>query len=321
MGGAALLVSKLAVAQVAPAPALQTETPFSVQVERDEEAVSCPDLPWFSARIASHAGRASHAGVFKLTLSRRAEVWSARIQRWEQNSASPAAERVLQDRSAACAPLAEAAALTIAILADDFAQHAEPTPPAAPPPSPAPAPRVNLRGDSAGAREAASKVWVGAGGGATASWISPLAPALGFSLVLDRVSFRYGLRAVMTTEQKFELVPGRVVIQAWLATAYSCLRLTQGSFGSGLCATVDGGMLRASAEGFEQGRPSSRGYAAAGLEAQPSWNVSDGYRISVALGALVPFSRESFSVIGRGVAYVPPQLNWRILVFSEIGAF
>ena len=57
------------------------------------------------------------------------------------------------------------------------------------------------------------------------------------------------------------------------------------------------------------------------MEAQPTWNVSDGYRISVVLGALLPFTRESFSVVGRGVAYVPPQLNWRILVFSEIGAF
>lgn len=321
MGGVALLVSRLASAQLSSAATLESEVPFSVAVERDDEAVSCPDLAWFSARIASHAGKAGHAGLFKLTLTRRAEVWSARIQRWERNSSLPAAERVLQDRSPACAPLAEAAALTIAILADDFAQHAEPALPATPPTPLAPIPTVTPKGEFDDARDASSKVWVGAGGGATAAWISPLAPALGFSLVLDSVSFRHGLRAVMTTEQKFELAPGRVVVQAWLATAYSCLRLTQGNFGSGLCVTADGGMLRASAEGFERGKPSSRGYAAVGLEAQPSWNVSDGYRIAVALGALVPFSRESFSVVGRGVAYVPPHLNWRILVFSEIGAF
>ena len=137
----------------------------------------------------------------------------------------------------------------------------------------------------------------------------------------DTVGLRFGLRAMMTTEQKFELYPGSVVIQAWLASAFSCFVLTQGDFGTGLCATADGGMLRASAEGFQQGKPHSRSYEAVGLEAQPSWNVSDGYRISVVLGALLPFTRESFSVIGRGVAYAPPQLNWRILVFSEIGAF
>jgi hypothetical protein len=320
MGSLALLVSKLAIAQVSPASAPKPEPSFNLEVERDDVAVSCPDLPWFSARIESHAGKAGHAGIFRLTLTRRGEVWNARIQRWERNSTSPAAERVLHDRSSACEPLAEAAALTIAILADDFAQRAEPAP-AALAPAVARTPTITPSSDVGDSKPASSRVWVGAGGGATASWISPLAPALGFSVSLDSLSLRYGLRAMMTTEQKFELYPGRVVVQAWLVTAFSCLRLSQGSFGSGLCATADGGMLRASAEGFEQGKPRSRGYEAVGLEAQPSWNVSDGYRISVALGALLPFSRESFSVVGRGVAYVPPQLNWRILVFSEIGAF
>jgi hypothetical protein len=319
MGSVALLWSKLAMAQVLPVATSPHEAAFNLQVEREDEAASCPDLSWFHARIASHAGRAGHAGIFRLTLSRRGEVWNARIQRWQANGSAPAAERVLQDRSSACAPLAEAAALTIAILADDFAQHVEPSP--APPPIAPPPARLSTRGVDHDGSKATSKVWVGAGGGATAAWISPLAPALGFSLVLDSASFRYGLRLMMTTEQKFELAPGRVVIQAWLATAFSCLRLTQGNFGSGLCVTADGGLLRASAEGFAQGEPRSRGYEAVGLEAQPSWNVSDGYRISLALGALLPFKRESFSVVGRGVAYIPPQLNWRILVFSEIGAF
>ncbi len=226
---------------------------------------------------------------------------------------------MLQDRSPACAPLAEAVALTIAILADDVARHAEPAP-AAPPSVAALAPshKVTPEGEEA---PAGLKLWVGAGGGATAAWISPLAPALGFSLAVDSVKLRYGVRLMMTTEQKFELYPGSVVVQAWLATAFSCLRLTKGDFGSGLCVTADGGLLRASAEGFEQGKPSSRAYGAGGLEAQPSWNVSEGYRISMALGAQLPLKRESFSVRGRGVAYIPPQLNWRILVFSEIGAF
>jgi len=319
MGSLALLVSKLATAQVAVAPpAPPPATSFNLELERDDAAVSCPDLPWFSARIASHAGNAGHAGIFRLTLTRRGEAWVARIQRWERNRSSPATERLLQDRSPACEPLAEAAALTIAILADDVAQHAAP-PPVAPPPSVRPT--VTPRSDNGESPRRRARVWVGAGGGATASWISSLAPALGFSVALDTVSFRFGLRAMMTTPQKFELDPGSVVVQAWLASAFSCLRLTQGNFGSGLCATADGGLLRASAQGFERGKPRSRGYEAIGLEAQPSWNVSDGYRISVVLAAMLPFSRESFSVVGRGVAYVPPQLNWRFLVFSEIGAF
>lgn len=315
-----LSVAQLATA--APASGAPEASSFSLEIEREDTAVSCPDSDWFETRIASHAGRAGHAGTFRLTLTRRGEVWHARIQRWERNKSAIATERNLQDRSSGCAPLAEAAALTIAILADDVAQHTEPAPvePTVEP-APAAAPTITPKDDERAEPSRASRVWVGAGGGLTAAWISQLAPALGFSGAVDSTNLRFGLRAMMTTEQKFELSPGSVFVQAWLATAFSCLRLTQGRFGSGLCVAADGGMLRASAEGFAQGEPSSRSYQAVGLEAQPSWNVSDGYRISMALGALLPFTRESFSVIGRGVAYVPPQLNWRILVFSEIGAF
>jgi hypothetical protein len=172
-----------------------------------------------------------------------------------------------------------------------------------------------------GPRQSDLKVWVGAGGGAAISFISPLAPILGFGAALDSINFRQGLRVMLTTEQKFQLEPGRVVVQAWLATVLTCLRFTQGSLGAALCGALDGSMLRASAEGFESGQPSTRKYAALGLELQPAWSISDSYRLSAALGALVPFRQESFSVTGRGVAYVPPKINWRALVFSEIGAF
>ncbi len=315
-----LLVSRLAIAQAPAAPLLESEPPFSVVVERDDLAVSCPDLRWFTEQIESHAGKAGHAGHFKVTLTKRGEAWQARIQRWEQNHSSLGAARALEDRSSACQPLAEAVALTIAILADS-AQRIEP------PLKPNPA------GDSgrkpslvtpAPTREGDKnpvKVWVGAGGGAAMSWISPIAPVLGFSLGLDSSALRVGARLMITTEQKFELDPGRVVVQAWLATVFSCLQHAQGHFGLALCATADAGMLRASAEGFAQGKPSTRNYEGVGLEAQPSWYISDSYRISAALGALLPISRESFSVTGKGVVYIPPQLNWRVLVFSEIGAF
>ncbi len=327
MGCLTMLVSKLAIAQAPPTPptpltplTVESEPAFSVVIERDELAVSCPDLPWFTERIASHAGKAGHAGHFKATLTKRGEAWQARIQRWEQNSGSFEAPRVLEDRSPACQPLAEAAALTIAILADDSAQRAEPPKPPDDPPNQLPpvTPLATHEGDS---DKRGVKVWVGAGGGVAMHWISPLAPVLGFSLGLDSTSLRVGARLMITTEQKFELDPGRVVVQAWLATVFSCLQRARGHFGVGLCATADAGMLRASAEGFAQGKPSTRNYEGVGLEAQPSWYISDLYRISAALGALLPISRESFSVTGKGVAYVPPAVNWRVLVFSEIGAF
>jgi hypothetical protein len=314
-----LLLGKPALAQSPSDSSAASAPSFSVAVEKDEQAVSCPELPWFSERISAHAGVAGYAGSFKLTLSRRSGTWYAKIQRWEQDRSTPVAERVLQDRSSACEPLAEAAALTIAILADDYAQRAEPSP--APPVVPRPEPVAVAVVPSPPPVDERSEVWVGAGAGAAMSFISPLAPILGFSAALDSGSFQNGLRVMLTTEQKFALDPGHVVVQAWLLTLLSCVRFSQGRFGTAVCGALDGSMVRASAEGFEDGKSSTRKYGAAGVELQPSWNLSRRYRISAALGALLPFTRESFSVAGRGVAYVPPQLNWRIVVVSEIGAF
>ncbi len=319
-GGAALLISKLTAAQPAPLAEATSEPRFSVSLETDERAAGCPDQAWFEGRIASHSGQAGHAGRYRIVLSRRGEAWHARIQRLEGDRDTPASERVLQDRSTACEPLAEAAALTVALLAEDFAQKAEVTAP-----KPAVAPRERAQDpveEPADQNERGStKVWVGAGGGAALSWISPAAPVLGFGLAVDSPHLRQGVRLMLTTEQQFELPPGRVFVQAWLASAFTCLQVEPGRFGAALCAALDGSMLRASAEGFDEGRPSTRFYGAAGIEAQPSWFISDSYRLSAALSALLPFTRESFSVSGRGVAYVPPSVNWRVLLISELGAF
>jgi hypothetical protein len=324
-----LLLSKLAIAQAPASTTPASDPTFNLAVERDDLAANCPDLPWFTARIASHAGKVRHAGSFKITLTRRADAWHARIQRWEPSRSMPAAERGLQDRSPSCEPLAEAVAITVAILADDFAKGVEPQADGSDsdsgdklPLRPAPvAPTVSSVSVTPTEHAKKSKVWVGAGGGPAMSWIAPIAPVVGFSVALDSVNLRQGLRLMLTPEQNFALDPGRVVVQAWLATVFSCLQVTQRQLGAALCATVDASLLRASASGFDDAKPSTRIYEAVGLEAQPSWYLSDNVRISAAFAALLPVTRESFSVTGRGAAYVPPGLNWRILLFSEIGVF
>jgi hypothetical protein len=321
MGYLTLLVSGPAIAQTRDFAVASTSA-FSVGVERDELAVSCPDSSWFQARIASHIGKAAPAGDFAITLTKRAEAWHAKIERWGKDRSLSPAWRMLDDRSSACAPLAEAAALTVAILATDAAERGDGAEPAGEPPLPPPHshPVVTQKSETQ-PQQTGSKVWVGVGGGAAISWISPVAPVLGFGAAFDALHLREQVRLMLTTEQKFELAPGRVFVQAWLATFLSCARFRAEAFGAALCGAADVGMLRASAEGFDEGKPSTRSYEAVGLELHPSWYISDSYRVSAALGALLPLRRESFSVVDRGVAYIPPSVNWRILVFSEIGVF
>jgi hypothetical protein len=326
---ALLLSSAPAVAQELESPHSATaampspsESPLSLELTRDDSAAACPDLPWFREHVAAHAGASGQAGKFKLWLAHNPDGWHALIQRWEPGAETePAAERKLSDRSTACQPLAEAVAITIAILADDYAQH-RPTP--SQEAAPAPAAPVQPPPDvppSAAPRHSSLRAWVGAGGGAAVSWISPAAPVLGFSVSLDSPYLRQSMRVMLTTEQKFDLDPGRVVVQAWLATLLSCARFAGKSVGTALCAAFDASMLRASAQGFSDATSSSRPYEAVGVELQPSWMITQSYGITAVLGVLLPFTQESFSVTGRGVAYLPPPLNWRVLLFSELGAF
>lgn len=318
LGLLGLLVSRLALAQGSEVTEPEVaKTSVQLTVEAEESAAACPDVAWFRERVRAHAGERGQAGDFAVALGRRGELWQAKISRLAQGG-DARLERTLQDRSPSCGPLADAVAITLAILADDVAERASPEAPAPAPPPPRLAPSAP---PPLPTRDPRPRVWVGAGGGAAFSWISPVAPVLGFGLAVETTHTRHGVRLMLTTEQKFELVPGRVVVQAWLGTAFSCAQLSGKRFGAALCATFDASMLRASAEGFDDGKPSSRAYEALGLEAQPSWYITDWYRLSAVLGGLAPFTRESFSVTGRGVAYVPPSLNWRVLLISEIGTF
>lgn len=317
----ALLLSSAPVLAEGLEPSSNLESQLVIELARDDSAASCPDQAWFREQVASHAGASGQAGRFKLWLGRDADGWHAVIQRYEPGAeAQPAAERKLSDRSTACQPLAEAVAITVAILADDYVQH-RPAPPPEAPRKPTPVPRAADVAPPAPPRHNGVRAWVGAGGGAAVSWISPTAPVLGFSVSLDSPYLRQSMRVMLTTEQKFELEPGRVVVQAWLATLLSCARFAGRNLGTAICAAFDASMLRASAQGFPDAKSSSRPYEAVGVELQPSWMISGSYGITAVLGVLMPFTQESFSVTGRGVAYLPPPLNWRVLLFSELGAF
>ena len=69
LSGLLASVTRLAVAE---APATSAADPeFAVELEADELALSCPDLPWFKVRIASHIGKAGQAGQPKPSRNER----------------------------------------------------------------------------------------------------------------------------------------------------------------------------------------------------------------------------------------------------------
>ncbi len=325
-----LSLHTLAVAQPAGAPSpddpstIPTETArasLEVDLERDAVAASCPDLPWFQAEIARHLHGAKASGHFAIELSRPASDWQAVIRIEPRADGVGSSTRVLNDRSTSCEPLSQAAAITIAILAEDHAQQQQaqgPSPAVTAPPATPPTPHTPA---GPAKTERPLSLWVGGGGGVTIGWIAPTAPALGFSAALESRHWRSALRLMLTTEQSFDIDPGRVIVQGWLVTLLTCARASSGQFGGALCAALDAAMLRAGGQGYAEATPATRGYGAVGLELQPTWTLAGRYRISAAFGGLLPFTQESFSVSGVGVAYIPPPLNWRALMLLELGAF
>jgi hypothetical protein len=171
------------------------------------------------------------------------------------------------------------------------------------------------------ARGAALRVWAGVAVGATGAFISPVAGSYGVSLSLDAPQLRQGLRVTLTSPEQFQLGPGQVSVRAWLTTMLSCARLRGQSLEAALCATFDVGRLHAQSQGFSEPLPGVRSYEALGVELQGVWSPARPLRISAALGGLLPFTRESFSVNGLGPAYVPPQVGWRALLLSELAVF
>lgn len=318
----ALLIAQHAAAQ---APAGHHGlAPFELHVQKDELAARCPDEAWFAERVAAHTGGAATAGRFEIVLTKQDAAWHARIVRWEAPDAAPA-ERTLHDASAACEPLAEAVALTVALLADDAVARVEPPPPPIEPIEPivvVEPPPVSTAAPQRDAPEARGvELWLGAGAGGAVAFIAPVAPLLGAGLALDAGHFRAGMRVMLATEQAFELEPGRVMVHGWLGTLLGCFASTPRTAGIALCAALDGGLLHGSATGFEREDPSTRLYAAAGVEAQPSLYLGRGLRLTAVLGAGLPLYRESFSVTGRGVAYRPPVVNLRALIAIEVALF
>lgn len=307
-----LLLTKPTLAQLA---ASSEPLPLQLQVEKSESARVCPSDSWFEARVLAHAPSTGIAGNYSIDLSRTEQRWRARIVRLAADG-SALAERVLEDSGPSCEPLAEASALTVAILADSTASTVQLAPPPEPkpePPRPAPV--------AAPARGApALRGFAGAGAGLSSGMIAPLAPLFGVGLGLDTRYLSPGFRLMMTTKQHFDLGPGRVAVQAWVASASVCVHPALSRLSPALCATADAGVLQGSAEGFDEARPSSRPHEAFGLEARGTW-YADGYRLSASLGGALPMSRESFSVAGLGTAYVPPALSFQAQLFCEIGIF
>ncbi len=279
----------------------------ALRVERALGAEECPDSAGLSERIVAIRGRADtpNNGNYEVSFTHTADTFSATIR----SGPNGESQRVLEGRGQTCAALAQATAVTLALLFDSAAEETpapEPTPP--PPPKLEPpvvepivvdAPRTRHRVDNTFS--------VGAAG--LALVLRPLAPALSGELGLRVDGFRVGLGVLWSPTQSLSLEPGRVNESLLSGTARTCLALTRGQhLQLDVCSGLFAGAVTARSEGFTRNARRVRSWLAVPLELSlADLSGSFGWELSAtALGALV---HQDFEVEGLGVAYRAPRVG------------
>jgi hypothetical protein len=283
-----------------------------LSVERGPGAEDCPDAATLAARIASIRGRAaaeSHA-TYEVGFSHTADTFTSVIH----GGANGESQRVLEGRGASCVALAQATAVTLALLFDSEVDTTPSEPPKPEKPAPAPPAKEELpladpilidvrehgpRIDSTLSLGIAGLVGV----------LRPLSPALTGELGLQVGSWRMGLGVIWNPPQSVTLDPGLVRESLLGGTARTCLALARASgWRFDACTGLLAGAATAEAQGFTRNERRVRTWLAvpfelslAQLSGPVGWEVS-----AAALGSLV---HEDFSIDGLGPAYESPRVG------------
>ncbi|HEY3667866.1 MAG TPA: hypothetical protein VGL19_17810 [Polyangiaceae bacterium] len=283
-----------------------------LSVERGAGADDCPDVDNLAARVANIRGRAGSASnaSYVVTFSHTAETYTAVIR----SAPNGESQRILEGHGASCAALAQATAVTLALL---FDSEPESTPPPKPEPPPAPPPKtVDLLTEPVPVEPAQRDVRIDStislGAGALIGVLRPVSPVFTGELGLRVARFRVGLGALWNPTQALSLAPGTVHASLLGGTARSCFALSENEgLSLGLCTGLFVGVMTGEAEGFTANEQRARSWLSvpvelslAQLSGPAGWELS-----GAALGSLV---HHDFEVDNVGVAYHSPRVGFML---------
>jgi hypothetical protein len=202
-------------------------------------------------------------------------------------------ERVLRDNGQTCEALADAVAVTVALLLDPALES--PAPRASAPPQPAP-PVVGwwLSGRLG--------LGVGLVGGTT--WIA--GGALGISLG-SRTWFELG--AATSGSRTHDLGTGGVHVQLRYAELSGFHSFTPGDFQLGPSLSFLGGVTSGAGDAYPTSTSASLAYLALAGGARAQLKLTERLLLSVRTQALVPLQKQVFSVAYAGAAYQSSDLG------------
>ena len=247
-----LTVACLIAAQAGPVRAQD-----ALEVARETGAETCPDGADLLARVrALHAVVDDAAAVdYVVAFAREREgAFTAAIRK-----RSSGAERVLHDRSESCAALAQATAVTLALLLDPTAQSEERAQPAQRvEPTPSAEPEQEER-EHLGESEAISvesepigALTLALGAGGIAGVVRPVAPAFSAELGFDARDRRIALGALWVPPQTLDLAPGTIRAALWIGTVRACAAILPGALRLEACTGLHAGVLHGQARGYSR---------------------------------------------------------------------
>ncbi len=314
-----LVVAASALVTLTGAAGVQAEEGrVAFSVRRSASAGSCPDVRGLAAAVSHLTAKVTldpdvtdaADGRIEVEFSRGPSRFRAHLRATGLRSGV----RVLVHDGVDCAPLAEATAISLAVLLDPEWRPPEPAP-TLPPPPPVPAPKdaPNEPAVPPPPAEATASGWglrAHATAGAAIGVLRSAAPVLGVGVAVDPIpalSFSGG--AALIPAQSLPLAPGHVDVALAGGEAAACvLPLGSARARVGGCASAVLAVVSASGVGYFRNGSTSRPWLAFGGHAYAHGEMVGPLGWTARAGALAPTTTEAFGVDGAGVAYAPPRV-------------
>jgi hypothetical protein len=292
----------LGLAALLASPAARADELPRLWVQRTNETLDCPDAGALAVSVARLMGRPA---LDTSDLAVSPTGYDVRVVRGQggyeaviRTIGRAGRSRKIVDPGEDCAGLADALALSLAILLDE---GAEPAPallrlPPPPPRAPAPPPR----------RAPADRLGVAVGPAVAFGVLGP-ATAAAFADAEVRASsaLALGLSVLWIPRRTEDFPPGEVDLSLVAGAARGCaVAVSSERAALSLCAEGAAGALRATGRGYPENGEVTRPWVALGAAAVASGRLGGPLGFTARADALVPLGRESFDVVGlEGLAY------------------
>ncbi|MCU0655041.1 MAG: hypothetical protein MUF64_07060 [Polyangiaceae bacterium] len=284
------------------APAAASQEPLQLSVVRSGDAAGCPDTAALRQQIRAlqRPDGASRDIRVDAQFFRQEGLLTATLRISGDHTGS----RTLSDPGPSCGPLADAVALTLAMLLDPSSSPLPPAPAPTPTPAPAPAPAPTPAPPAAPPGPPPA-IELGAAALLTTGLTASPAAGLTAGAGLAGRSWRGGLRVAWLPARAFELAPGALDVSLLAGLARGCWVRGLRSLELGACMQLGAGRYQAEARGYSRNLDPGAAWVGGGASGLLGGAVQGPLRWEFELGWLASARRRAFRIEGVGLPFDP----------------